>query len=75
MGRQQRWLLWFQAASFCMVAYSVLRFATAAELRLILFVVPTSLYLLTLVVSLTSSTRAKRTSRADHDARVAAWAP
>lgn len=74
MGRQQRWLLWFQAASFCLVAYSVLRFSTAADLQLVLFLVPTSLYAITLVVSLTSSTRRKRTSRADHDARVAAYA-
>ena len=75
MGRQQRWLLWFQAVSFCLVAYSVLRFATAAELHLVLFLVPTSLYAITLVVSLTSSSRGKRTSRADHDARVTGYAP
>lgn len=69
MGRQHRWLLLFQAMSFGLVAYSVVRFSIVA-IPLLIFVIPLSLYLISLVVSLFSSTRTKRTSEPDHDLRV-----
>jgi len=74
MGRQHRWLLVSQAASFALIAYSIVKFATT-EPWLLLFIVPISLYLVGLVVSLLSSTRRKRTSEADHDLRVAGYRP
>jgi len=74
MGRQHRWLLLAQAASFILIAYSIARFATA-DTRLLLFLVPMSLYMITLCISLLSSARKKRTSLADHLARVRSYAP
>src|SRR4051794_9668822 len=57
-GRQHRWLLWVQASSFVLIAVSVLRFSTS-DARLLLFLVPMSLFTITLVVSLLSSTRTR----------------
>ncbi|WP_432489332.1 glycosyltransferase family 2 protein [Kineococcus sp. SYSU DK018] len=74
MGRQHRWLLIAQAASFCLIATSIWRFATA-DLRFLIFVVPTSLYAIALLVSLASSARRKRTSLADHLERVTSYQP
>lgn len=74
MGRQHRWLLLAQAISFAMIAYSIARFATA-DTRLLLFLLPMSLYAITLLISLSSSARPKRTSRKDHEYRVATWNP
>jgi cellulose synthase/poly-beta-1,6-N-acetylglucosamine synthase-like glycosyltransferase len=74
MGRQHRWMLYVQALSFTAISYSVLKFSVS-DMRLLLFLIPMSLYVVTLLVSLTSTTRGKRTSRADHDNRVASYAP
>jgi cellulose synthase/poly-beta-1,6-N-acetylglucosamine synthase-like glycosyltransferase len=74
MGRQHRWLLYVQALSFTAISYSVLRFAVS-DMRLLLFLIPMSLYVVTLLVSLISTSRGKRTSRADHDRRVGAYRP
>ncbi|MFN8189182.1 MAG: SGNH hydrolase domain-containing protein [Nocardioidaceae bacterium] len=74
LGPQRRWLLALQAVSFALIAYSVARFATA-DVRLILFLVPMTLYAVTLVVSLLSGTRRRRFDRADHDRRVKLWSP
>jgi peptidoglycan/LPS O-acetylase OafA/YrhL/cellulose synthase/poly-beta-1,6-N-acetylglucosamine synthase-like glycosyltransferase len=74
MGRQHRWLLIVQACSFLLIAYSIFRFATA-DTRLILFLLPMSLYAITLFISLLSSTRGKRTSTIDHEQRVLSWRP
>ncbi len=74
MGRQHRWMLVVQAMSFAAICYSVLKFSVA-DMRLLLFLAPMSLYLVALVVSLTGTSRAKRTSRADHDGRVAGYSP
>jgi cellulose synthase/poly-beta-1,6-N-acetylglucosamine synthase-like glycosyltransferase len=74
MGRQHRWLLYLQALSFGAICYSVLRFSVA-DMRLLLFLVPMSLYLVALLVSLSGTSRAKRTSRADHERRVAGYHP
>ncbi len=74
MGRQQRWLLFVQALSFTLIAWSIARFATA-DPRLLLFLVPMSLYSVTLIVSLASGGRRKRTSLADHDLRVLSYQP
>ncbi len=74
MGRQHRWLLFVQALSFILIAWSIARFATA-DTRLLLFLVPMSLYSVTLIISLVSSGRRKRTSLADHDLRVLGYQP
>jgi peptidoglycan/LPS O-acetylase OafA/YrhL/cellulose synthase/poly-beta-1,6-N-acetylglucosamine synthase-like glycosyltransferase len=74
MGRQHRWLLFAQAASFSLIAYSIFRFATA-DTRLLLFLLPMSLYGITLGISLASSGRRKRTSGIDHEFRVMNWHP
>lgn len=74
MGRQHRWLLIIQALSFTLIAWSIARFATA-DTRLLLFLVPMSLYSVTLVISLASGGRRKRTSLADHDLRVLSYQP
>lgn len=74
MGRQHRWLLVAQAASFALIAYSIFRFATA-DTRLLLFLLPTSLYSVTLFISLLSSGRKKRTSMGDHAERILFWRP
>ncbi|MGL5857634.1 MAG: glycosyltransferase family 2 protein [Angustibacter sp.] len=74
LGRQHRWLLLAQAVSFAMIAYSIARFATA-DTRLLLFLIPMSLYAVTSVVSLLSSTRSRRISYADHRDRVSAYRP
>ena len=73
-GRQNRWLLALQAVSFCFIAYSVGRFATADD-RLVLFLVPTSLYAVALAVSLVSSTHRRRIDRVDHELLVSQYAP
>jgi cellulose synthase (UDP-forming) len=73
-GRQQRWVLALQAISFCLIAYSVGRFATAQD-TLLLFVIPMSLYAITLVISLLSSTHRRRIDRTSHQATVATYAP
>ncbi|CUR55234.1 membrane hypothetical protein [metagenome] len=72
LGRQHRWLLIVQAASFSMIAWSVMRFSTA-DLRLLLFLIPMTLYAVTLAVSLTSGTRRRRMSLAQHQALVSGW--
>ena len=74
MGHQHRWLLIVQALSFTLIAWSIARFATA-DTRLLLFLVPMSLYSVTLMISLASSGRRKRTSRDDHDLRVMSYQP
>lgn len=74
IGRQQRWLLALQAVSFCLIAFSVARFATADD-HLLLFLVPMSLYAVTLVISLSSSTHRKRIDRLDHELRVDQYSP
>ncbi|MET1008099.1 MAG: SGNH hydrolase domain-containing protein [Propionibacteriaceae bacterium] len=74
MGRQHRWLLVAQATSFALIAYSIFRFATA-DTRLLLFLLPTSLYSVTLFISLLSSGRRKRSDRIDHEHRVSSWFP
>jgi peptidoglycan/LPS O-acetylase OafA/YrhL/cellulose synthase/poly-beta-1,6-N-acetylglucosamine synthase-like glycosyltransferase len=74
MGKQHRWLLVAQATSFALIAYSIFRFATA-DTRLLLFLLPMSLYSLTLLISLLSSGRRKRTDMLDHEHRVSSWNP
>ena len=74
LGRQHRWLLALQALSFALIAYSVARFATA-DVRLILFLVPMTLYAVTLVISLMSGSRRRRFDLADHLRRVKLWSP
>jgi cellulose synthase/poly-beta-1,6-N-acetylglucosamine synthase-like glycosyltransferase len=74
MGRQHRWLLVAQALSFSLIAWSIARFATA-DTRLLLFLLPMSLYTVTLIVSLASNGRKKRISLLDHDLRVLEYAP
>jgi cellulose synthase/poly-beta-1,6-N-acetylglucosamine synthase-like glycosyltransferase len=74
MGRQHRWLLLLQALSFALIAWSIARFATA-DTRLLLFLLPMSLYTVTLIVSLASNSRTKRVSRLDHELRVLEYRP
>jgi cellulose synthase/poly-beta-1,6-N-acetylglucosamine synthase-like glycosyltransferase len=74
LGRQHRWLLYAQASAFSLIAYSIARFATA-DLRLMLFLIPMSLYAVALFVSLLSSSRRKRTSLTSHLAKVAGYTP
>ncbi len=74
LGRQNRWLLAVQALSFCLIAYSVARFATADD-HLLLFLVPMSLYAVTMLISLNSSTRRRRVDRLDHELRVDSYRP
>ncbi|MEX0428507.1 SGNH hydrolase domain-containing protein [Nocardioides sp. DS6] len=74
LGPQHRWLLLVQAVSFTLIGYSVFRFATA-DIRFILFLVPVTLYAVTLAVSLLSGTRRRRVSRKGHLRTVAEWAP
>lgn len=73
-GRQHRWLLGVQALSFLLIAYSILRFATA-DVRFLLFLVPVTLYGVTLLVSLLSGTHRRRVDLDDHLADVAGWDP
>ena len=63
-----------QAVSFALIAWSIARFATA-DTRLLLFLLPMSLYTVTLIVSLASNGRKKRISLLDHDLRVLEYAP
>jgi cellulose synthase (UDP-forming) len=74
MGRQHRWMLYVQALSFTAISYSVLKFSIS-DMRLLLFLIPMSLYVVTLLVSLISTSRGKRTSRSGHDRLVAAYDP
>lgn len=74
MGRQHRWVLAAQATSFLLIAYSIFRFATA-DTRLLLFLLPMSLFTVTLFISLLSSGRRKRTDMIDHEHRVESWFP
>lgn len=74
MGRQHRWLLVAQATSFALIAWSIARFATA-DTRLLLFLLPMSLYSVTLAVSLASNGRKKRLSQLDHELRVLNYQP
>ncbi|MGL4173671.1 MAG: glycosyltransferase family 2 protein [Actinomycetota bacterium] len=73
-GRQHRWLLIVQAISFILIAYSIARFATA-DTRLLLFLIPMSLYGVTLVISLLSSVRRRRLTLTDHLQRVQNYHP
>lgn len=74
LGRQNRWLLVAQALSFTFIAWSIARFATA-DARLLLFLIPMSLYTVTLAVSLASGGRRRRVNRADHELRVIGYQP
>ncbi len=74
LGRQHRWLMWLQAVSFSLIAFSIAKFATA-DLRLMLFLIPMTLYGIGMVVSLFSSTRRRRVTLASHQARVSRWNP
>ncbi|WIB78725.1 SGNH hydrolase domain-containing protein [Curtobacterium sp. MCPF17_002] len=74
MGRQHRWMLFAQAAAFALIASSIWRFSTSAP-GLLLFLIPTTLYCLTLVISLTTSSRSKRFRKRDHVERIRTWAP
>uniref|UniRef100_UPI0010107DF2 glycosyltransferase family 2 protein n=1 Tax=Cellulomonas endophytica TaxID=2494735 RepID=UPI0010107DF2 len=74
LGRQHRWVLVLQALSFVLVAVSATSFAVA-DLRLLLFLVPLSLFAVTMVVSLLSSSRRRRVDLASHRALLAAWRP
>jgi peptidoglycan/LPS O-acetylase OafA/YrhL/cellulose synthase/poly-beta-1,6-N-acetylglucosamine synthase-like glycosyltransferase len=74
MGRQHRWLLAVQGASFALIAYSMARFA-ATDPLLLLFLVPMSLYAVTLVVSVASAGSRKRTDLWDHELRVTEYRP
>ncbi len=74
LGRQHRWILALQALSFSLIAYSVLRFSTA-DIRLIVFLVPMTLYSVTLVVSLLSGTHRRRITLEDHLETVRSWDP
>lgn len=74
MGRQHRWLLLAQASALGLVVFSIGRFAITEPLLWIFFV-PATLYVVTAVVSLLSSTRGKRTGRLDHELRTASYRP
>ena len=74
LGRQHRWLLGLQGVSFALIAWSVLRFATA-DARLLLFLAPMTLYAVTLVVSLLSGTHRRQITLDGHVDRVASWQP
>jgi len=65
LGRQHRWLLGLQGVSFALIAWSVLRFATA-DARLLLFLAPMTLYAVTLVVSLLSGTHRRQITLDGH---------
>lgn len=74
MGRQHRWLLFAQAVALILVVVSVTRFART-EPALWFFLAPATLYVVGAVISLSSSTRKKRTSRFDHEMRVVRYQP
>ncbi|SDQ43674.1 Peptidoglycan/LPS O-acetylase OafA/YrhL, contains acyltransferase and SGNH-hydrolase domains [Curtobacterium sp. UNCCL20] len=74
MGPQHRWMLFAQAAAFALIASSIWRFSTSAP-GLLLFLIPTTLYCLTLCVSLVTSSRRKRFRKRDHIERVQQWQP
>jgi peptidoglycan/LPS O-acetylase OafA/YrhL/cellulose synthase/poly-beta-1,6-N-acetylglucosamine synthase-like glycosyltransferase len=74
MGRQHRWLLIVQALSFASIGFSIFRFSTS-DVRLLLFLVPISLFTVTLFISLSSSLRKKRTDRVDHEAWISEYNP
>lgn len=74
MGAQHRWMLFAQAAAFALIASSIWRFSTSAP-GLLLFLIPTTLYCLTLCISLATSSRRKRFGKRDHIERVQGWQP
>ncbi len=74
MGRQHRWLFVLQALSFCLVVYSMAGFAIG-DMQLLLFLVPVSLYIISLVVGFMTSVSTKRTDRVDHELRLEGYAP
>ncbi len=74
LGRQHRWLPVCQAASFALIAISILKFSTS-DPRFGFVLVPLALYIVTLTVSLISSTRPRRMDRIGHEARVNLWEP
>ncbi|GAA3339201.1 hypothetical protein GCM10017714_13720 [Curtobacterium pusillum] len=74
MGPQHRWMLFAQAAAFALIASSIWRFSTSAP-GLLLFLIPTTLYCLTLCISLATSSRRKRFRKRDHIERVRNWEP
>ncbi len=63
-----------QSLSFALIGVSVLRFSVS-DPRMLLFLVPFSLYAVALAVSLTSSLRGRRVDRLDHELRVLEYAP
>jgi peptidoglycan/LPS O-acetylase OafA/YrhL/cellulose synthase/poly-beta-1,6-N-acetylglucosamine synthase-like glycosyltransferase len=73
-GRQQRWLLAAQSLSFMGIAYSLVRFSVTKP-SLIVFLVPITLFCITLAISLASSGRKRRINRKQHDETVATYAP
>lgn len=74
MGRQHRWLFVLQALSFCLVVYSMAGFAIG-DMQLLLFLIPVTLYIISLVVGLMTSMSTKRTDRVDHELRLEGYAP
>jgi peptidoglycan/LPS O-acetylase OafA/YrhL/cellulose synthase/poly-beta-1,6-N-acetylglucosamine synthase-like glycosyltransferase len=74
IGRQRRWLLVAQSLAFVSIGVSVLRFSLS-DTRLLLFLVPLSMFAVTLLVSLASSTRGARIDRLDHELRVFNYRP
>ncbi len=74
MGRQHRWLLFIQLSALTLVVFSVSRFAITKP-ALWPFLIPATLYITTALISLSSSTRKKRTSLLDHELRVLNYDP
>lgn len=74
VGPQKRWLLVAQFISFVLVAFSMFRFAIS-DTKTLLFVIPISLFAITMVISLFSSTRPRRVSHASHTHLVASYTP
>ncbi|GIG28897.1 glycosyltransferase family 2 protein [Cellulomonas marina] len=74
LGRQHRWLLVLQSVSFLLIAVSATQFSVADQ-RLLLFLVPLSLFGVTMAVSFVSGSRRRRVSLASHEALVRSWSP
>lgn len=73
-GRQQRWILAFQAVSFALVAFSATRLALSTP-SFVILLAPVMLYTTTMLVSISSSARRRRSDRIDHEFLVNDYQP
>ncbi len=74
LGRQHRWIFPAKVIAFGLICVSLTLFAASSP-WLYAFLVPMTLYIVTNLISLSTSARSGSITRADHDDRVMGWLP